>query len=147
MCYRWASECNFSFQERFPSLFFRSCLSCDPSGVCLWYYRFSGAIASHFHSLWLPGIQCMPALSVPWVVWNRNQSLRQPSEKLQCLTHVSLFSFLPREKPQAGHFLPVVVSFACFCCSVSSLVLPQLMSSFLFSAAARHPRYVALLVL
>lgn len=39
-----------------------------------------------------------------------NQSPRQPSEKLGCLMHVSLFSFLIREKPQAALFSPIAVS-------------------------------------
>lgn len=40
--------------------------------------------------------------------------------------HVSLSSFLIRQKPQAGHFLPIAVSFFSFLLQCyKSLVLPQ----------------------
>lgn len=56
----------------------------------------------------------MPVPSAFWVLWDRNQSPRQPSEKLDCLMHVSPFSFLIREKPQAGPLFPIAVSCVSF---------------------------------
>lgn len=93
-------------------------------------------------SLWPPGTESMPVLLVLWVIWDRNQFLRQPSEKLEYLMHIPLFSFFPQGRSHSWALSPnselcqflFAILQVLWCCH-------KLLSSFLFSAVPRHPKY------
>lgn len=129
MCNLWACACNFPVREVCQFLFQQLVVSWSFSCVSvalrvLWHcYKPLSSVLS----LWPPGTQTVPFLSVLWVMWVRNQSLRQPSEKLECLMCVSLFSSSPKGGATSWALSPqlqwaVLVS---LCSVTGSLVLPQ----------------------
>lgn len=65
--------------------------------VSLLYHKFCLVATSHlalFWSLWCPGFQRMPVPHQHRVIWDRNLSLRQPSEKPEHRLYIPLV-FLP----------------------------------------------------
>lgn len=75
----------------------------------------------------------MPVLLVLWVIWDRNWFLRKPSEKVEYLMHIPLFSFFPQGRSHRWALSPngelcrflFAVLQVLWCCH-------KLLSSFLF---------------
>ena len=90
--------------------FLSGACSLAPSGVCLWYCKFSGAVSSCSTYSVVPDIWALLVPSLLWVSKARNQSLGLPPEKLKHWTYVLLSS--SQRRNWKLHFI-LIASCAC----------------------------------
>lgn len=93
----WVCVCNFPIKEVCRFLFQEFIISCSPWCLSLvqqvlWRLQPSSFASPHQPQM-APGI-----LLVPWVRWDKNESLEQPCEKPESQVHTLLISLPPKGK-------------------------------------------------